>query len=82
MTGYVLVLLVGTDHCTRNSIRQPIFKHEMRPNGKYSVSVIVDREKFSLPTPFDSIPGGREEVAKQVLNRVKGGTKRERKSDT
>jgi hypothetical protein len=58
------------------SMRQPIFRHETKPNGKYGVSVIVDREKFSLPTPFDSISQGREEVAKQVLNRVKGAAKR------
>ena len=57
-------------------MREPIFRHDTKPNGKYSVSVIVDREKFSLPTQFDSISQGREEVAKQVLNRVKGAAKR------
>lgn len=61
-------------------MKSPTFKHDTRPGGKYVVSVTVDRERFSLPTEFDSVMAGREEVAKQVLKRLLG-SKRKREGD-
>lgn len=59
-------------------MKQPVFRYEEVKPGEYKISVVVDRERFSLPQTFKNVEVGKDEVAKKVLNRFLDAAKRQR----
>jgi hypothetical protein len=55
-----------------------MFRHEEVGNGEFKVSVVLDKERFSLPQTFRSVAAGKDAVAGRVLNRLKESVKRKR----
>ena len=59
----------GAEHCARIGKKAPSFRHEQVKPGAYSVTLIIEKDKFSLPKLFGSEGEGREVIARKVLNR-------------
>ncbi|CCA68056.1 hypothetical protein PIIN_01923 [Serendipita indica DSM 11827] len=51
----------------------PLFRLEEK-SGRYSVTLVLDKEKFSLPTLFGSANEAREIISRKVLSRLRDTT--------
>lgn len=76
MSLLLLRRLIGlfADHCARASLAAPQFCNEIvtdeKGESKHKVWVVIGKQKYELPTKFNSLSQGQERVAKKVLEQL------------
>ncbi|KAG9312604.1 hypothetical protein JVU11DRAFT_7001 [Chiua virens] len=59
-------------YCSAHNCDTPSF-HEVQRQGRFQVWIVIGKERFDLPSTYESAEEGRQRVAKQVLARLTKG---------
>ena len=61
------------DYCALHHYSTPLF-HETQSQGRFQVWIVIGKERFDLPTTYETAEEGWQRVAKQVLARLSKGS--------